>query len=92
MERNVPLHVGFIMDGNGRWATARGKSRNYGHMKGVEVLEPLVKRAIDRCKSRFLFTRFRPKTGRARKPKSKIVEPYDERARQAFCLSLSKIN
>ena len=48
MERNVPLHVGFIMDGNGRWATARGKSRNYGHMKGVEVLEPLVKRAIDR--------------------------------------------
>ena len=48
MERNVPLHVGFIMDGNGRWAAARGKSRNYGHLKGVQVLEPLVKRAIDR--------------------------------------------
>lgn len=43
----MPRHVGFIMDGNGRWAAAKGKSRNYGHKKGVDVLEPLVDRALE---------------------------------------------
>ena len=47
-ELKIPRHVGFIMDGNGRWAAAKGKSRNYGHSKGVAVVEPLVKYAIDR--------------------------------------------
>lgn len=37
----LPTHIGFIMDGNGRWATARKKSRSYGHKKGSEVLEKL---------------------------------------------------
>ena len=33
---NVPQHVSIIMDGNGRWAKARGKERVYGHVEGVE--------------------------------------------------------
>ena len=36
--RNVPKHIGIILDGNGRWATKRGLPRNYGHRKGVEAI------------------------------------------------------
>lgn len=41
MKENIPYHVGIIMDGNGRWATARGKSRSYGHKHGFENLRKL---------------------------------------------------
>jgi len=33
----LPKHVGIIMDGNGRWAHARGSARLHGHQKGAEV-------------------------------------------------------
>ena len=39
-------HIAFIMDGNGRWGKRRGKSRNYGHIKGVNVIEKLVQESI----------------------------------------------
>ena len=39
-------HIAIIMDGNGRWGKKRGKSRNYGHLKGVEVIQNLVKESI----------------------------------------------
>lgn len=32
----IPQHIAIIMDGNGRWATERGKKRSYGHQAGVE--------------------------------------------------------
>ena len=41
-EKKVPRHIGFIMDGNGRWAELRGKSRSYGHKKGADVIEEVV--------------------------------------------------
>lgn len=44
----VPTHVAFIMDGNGRWANQHGKPRNYGHVKGSEVLEGLCNYAFDK--------------------------------------------
>ncbi len=44
----LPTHIGFIMDGNGRWATSRGKPRNYGHKKGSEVLEKLCDYAFSK--------------------------------------------
>ena len=34
----IPAHVAIIMDGNGRWAKARGLNRNAGHQKGVRLL------------------------------------------------------
>ena len=34
--RRVPAHVGIIMDGNGRWAAARGMPRLEGHRRGVD--------------------------------------------------------
>ena len=38
----VPKHVAIIMDGNGRWATAQGKDRSYGHVEGVTALRRTV--------------------------------------------------
>lgn len=35
---NIPYHIGFIMDGNGRWATKRGLPRTAGHRAGVDSL------------------------------------------------------
>ena len=40
-----PTHVAIIMDGNGRWAERRGKSRIFGHRKGVEA----VRNVVDAC-------------------------------------------
>src|SRR5215468_3019431 len=39
------LHVGVIMDGNGRWATRRGLSRVRGHEAGVEAIRRIVEAA-----------------------------------------------
>jgi undecaprenyl diphosphate synthase len=41
------LHVGIIMDGNGRWATRRGMSRLRGHEAGVEAIRRIVEAAPD---------------------------------------------
>ncbi len=46
-EKKVPRHIGFIMDGNGRWAKLRGKSRSYGHKKGADVIEEVVSACFD---------------------------------------------
>src|SRR5499433_3041437 len=40
-----PLHVAIIMDGNGRWAAARGLPRGEGHRRGVEALRRVVRGA-----------------------------------------------
>jgi undecaprenyl diphosphate synthase len=42
----IPAHVGVIMDGNGRWARARGKPRTDGHIEGVKALRRLVELSI----------------------------------------------
>ena len=34
----IPQHIAIIMDGNGRWATERGKDRSYGHQAGVDAV------------------------------------------------------
>src|SRR5260221_4850655 len=41
----APLHVAIIMDGNGRWAAARGLPRAEGHRRGVEALRRVVRAA-----------------------------------------------
>jgi undecaprenyl diphosphate synthase len=43
----MPRHVAIIMDGNGRWAAARGLPRVEGHRRGVEALRKTVRAAID---------------------------------------------
>jgi len=42
-----PAHVAIIMDGNGRWATARGLPRTAGHRKGVEAVRRALEAARD---------------------------------------------
>ncbi|MDX8406319.1 MAG: polyprenyl diphosphate synthase [Mariprofundus sp.] len=42
-DQTIPKHVGIIMDGNGRWAKARGCARVTGHKKGAEVARDVVR-------------------------------------------------
>ncbi|WP_417308455.1 isoprenyl transferase [Devosia sp.] len=42
----IPRHLAVIMDGNGRWAQARGKQRTEGHVEGVKALRRMVDLAI----------------------------------------------
>ena len=44
----IPAHVGIIMDGNGRWAEARGKKRSFGHREGSKTVEKIVTHAFKR--------------------------------------------
>jgi undecaprenyl diphosphate synthase len=46
-ERGMPAHVAIIMDGNGRWAMARGLPRGEGHRRGVEAVRNIVKAAVE---------------------------------------------
>jgi undecaprenyl diphosphate synthase len=46
-ERPLPVHVAVIMDGNGRWAAARGLSRVDGHKAGIEAVRRIVRVAGD---------------------------------------------
>ena len=43
-----PVHVSIIMDGNGRWATARGLSRSAGHAAGAESVRACMRAAVKR--------------------------------------------
>ena len=43
----IPRHVAIIMDGNGRWAKARGKIRIFGHHAGVGAVRSSVQRAAE---------------------------------------------
>jgi undecaprenyl diphosphate synthase len=40
---SVPRHVAIIMDGNGRWARAQGKDRNFGHRAGTENIRNIIR-------------------------------------------------
>lgn len=44
-DTDAPHHVAIIMDGNGRWAAARGLPRSEGHRRGVETLRRTVRAA-----------------------------------------------
>jgi len=47
MDKNIPAHVGIIMDGNGRWAKSRGLVRTQGHLEGLKTAKRIVKAASD---------------------------------------------
>lgn len=42
---SLPRHIAIIMDGNGRWAQARGRERTLGHLKGAKT----ARKIIDEC-------------------------------------------
>ena len=66
----LPKHVAIIMDGNGRWGIKKKKSRNYGHSKGIEVVENIIEEAVSK-KIKYL-TLFTFSTENWKRPKSEI--------------------
>jgi len=66
----LPRHVALIMDGNGRWATARGLPRTEGHRHGLEALRRTIRHAA-KTGIRYLTIYSSPrKTGAVRSQKS----------------------
>ena len=47
-EQTLPVHIGFIMDGNGRWAAEQKLPRTAGHKKGAEVARAIIEHARNR--------------------------------------------
>src|SRR5262245_38721084 len=45
LDNNCKLHVAIIMDGNGRWAAARGLPRTAGHLRGADAVRRVVEAA-----------------------------------------------
>ena len=44
---NIPKHVAIILDGNGRWAKAKGLPRKYGHIEGAKTVEVICEEAYN---------------------------------------------
>lgn len=78
-----PQHVAVIMDGNGRWAKARGKARIQGHREGVERVRDLVLACGEKgiqCLTLFAFS-----SENWRRPKLEV-----RLLRQLFLLALER--
>lgn len=55
----TPEHLGIIMDGNGRWATARGLDRTKGHLEGLKAARRITQAASEagvKCLSLYVFS------------------------------------
>tara|TARA_B100000900_G_scaffold69732_1_gene54976 strand:+ start:30556 stop:31257 length:702 start_codon:yes stop_codon:yes gene_type:complete len=46
-KKNLPKHIAITMDGNGRWAKAKGKNRAFGHKNGVQSVRETVESAVE---------------------------------------------
>ena len=46
-KKNLPKHIAITMDGNGRWAKAKGKNRIFGHKNGVTAVRDTVESAVE---------------------------------------------
>src|ERR1700739_3558833 len=77
MQSNLPsglkskLHLGIIMDGNGRWATRRRLSRLRGHEAGVEAIRRVVEAAPDQGVGTLTLYAF--STDNWRRPKAEVA-------------------
>ena len=77
MEKTIPTHVGFIMDGNGRWAKKRGLPRNLGHVKGADNVEGVVSYCFEKgveCVTLYAFST--ENWGRPQEEVSKIMDLF----------------
>ncbi len=94
-ESRIPNHIAIIMDGNGRWATKRGKPRLFGHKAGVESLKRTIFACLDfkiKVLSIFAFS-----TENWKRPKEEVdgifnlVEEFTEESFKPFMDSGIKI-
>ena len=87
----VPQHIAIILDGNGRWAKAKGMPRTYGHTMGAKNVEPIC-RAADALGVKYL-TMYAFSTENWNRPSDevaalmKLLESYMKN-----CLNLAKHN
>ena len=68
--RKIPVNLGIIMDGNGRWAKKRGLPRTAGHITGAQVFRKITK-YCDKCGVRYL-TVYAFSTENWRRPKDEV--------------------
>ena len=93
---NSANHVAIIMDGNGRWALQKGKSRNYGHQCGLKAIEKIVDYSIKKKIS--YLTLFTFSSENWDRPKNevnflfKLLENYFKKnlLKVGFCTALHK--
>ena len=52
-KNRLPRHVAIIMDGNGRWAKAKGKDRSFGHQEGVVLVRKIMD-AVNQLRLKYL--------------------------------------
>ncbi len=84
----VPRHVAVIMDGNGRWATARGLPRHAGHREGMKAVRESVKAAL--AAGVEILTLYAFSTENWKRPKTEIkalmgvLQIYVEKERRAL--------
>ena len=69
--QSAKLHIGIIMDGNGRWATRRGLSRVRGHEAGVEAIRRIVEAAPEQGVGTLTLYAF--STDNWRRPKAEVA-------------------
>ncbi len=67
---SLPMHVGIIMDGNGRWAKKQGKDRIFGHKRGTKSLRKAI--AFAREKSINILTVFAFSSENWQRPKKEV--------------------
>ena len=68
--RKIPVNLGIIMDGNGRWAKKRGLPRTAGHVTGAQVFRKITK-YCEKCGVRYL-TVYAFSTENWRRPKDEV--------------------
>jgi len=59
----IPTHIAIIMDGNGRWAAARGLPRLAGHRAGTENLRRVIRACVEFGIQYLTIYAFPPKIG-----------------------------
>lgn len=86
---NQPSHIAIIMDGNGRWAKARGLKRTKGHEKGAEIIREISEYAAKHDQINFL-TLYAFSTENWKRPKlevdflMKLLEKYLDNEKETF--------
>lgn len=68
--QRLPVHVGIIMDGNGRWAKKKGRPRQFGHREGAKAFKKIVNHALEKGIKYITFYAF--STENWKRPKEEI--------------------
>ena len=71
-KEKLPVHIGFIMDGNGRWALKRGLPRKMGHREGAKAFRKIARYCKDIGIKYITFYAF--STENWKRPKEEIDE------------------